>query len=469
MAKILIIALNRHRLPYPAAPIGAAMVVNALKKSHHDARLLDLGTALHVSTALRRTIRSFKPDVVGFSMRNLDSCVMTTPTTFLPYVRSVVDTVRGATTAPLMIGGAAFSLAPLEILDALELDWGIVGEGEIACVQLAEALVAGTSPAHISGVAGRQTGVTPRTTITDLDSLPGQDHSQIALKTYTRWGGFAGIQTRRGCNLTCSYCVYPHLEGRQMRLRSAESVVSEIAAIRDSGCRHFYFVDSAFNHPRDHAFAICEQLASADLDITWQAYVNPRGLDRGLARVMKASGCIGAELGLDTACETMIDSLGKNFDLAEIATASSALKAADIPFAAHLLFGAPKESWQTITDTVDFLDRHVDANAVFPSIGIRIYRNAPIWNHLVGEGLVDPTDSLISPNYYCSPELGTTPMQRLDEMSITRPTWSTPTDWDKPLLSLVMRILGLLQQRPIWKDVRGYGSRKPMIYGRKTA
>lgn len=151
MANILIIAVNRQRLPYPAAPIGAAMIVGALNKAQHKARLLDLGPAFHVRSALRRAIQNFSPDLIGFSMRNLDSCVMTAPDSFLPEVKKVVDAVRQATSVPMIIGGAAFSLAPLEILNALELEWGVVGEGERTCVALFERLLSGktrlTSPA----------------------------------------------------------------------------------------------------------------------------------------------------------------------------------------------------------------------------------------------------------------------------------------------------------------------------------
>lgn len=469
MANILIIAVNRQNLPYPAAPIGAAMVVGALKESGHNARLLDLGTSLSVRMALRRTIRSFRPDLIGFSMRNLDSCVMTTPTSFLPAVREVVDIVRRTTAVPLIIGGAAFSLAPLEILEALDLDWGVAGEGERACPALVNCLLEGSSPAGIPGVAGRLSGCTPGAGITDLDTLSGQDHAQISLKTYLRRGGFAGIQTRRGCSLTCSYCVYPHLEGRTMRLRSVPKVVEEIEAIRRSGCRHFYFVDSAFNHPRGHALAICEALAQAGVDMTWQAYINPRGVDDELARAMKASGCIGVELGVDAASEPMLISLGKNFSLDDIAGASDALCKAEIPFAAHLLFGGPGETWRTVTDTSRFLDSHVRANAVFPSLGIRVYRSTDIWRHCLEQGVLDAADPLLSPYYYCSPDLGPAPMAGIDELSVHRPTWSTPTDWTRRSLNMVMRLLGVFQQRPIWKNVRGYGSRKPLMLGRKSA
>ena len=466
MANILIIAVNRQRLPYPAAPIGAAMIVGALNKAQHNARLLDLGPALHVKSTLRRTIENFSPDLIGFSMRNLDSCIMTSPESFLPEIKKVVDIVRQATSVPLIIGGAAFSLAPLEILNALRLEWGVVGEGERTCVDLVERLLSGNNPADIPGVAGRHGEMRPRENILDLDALPKQAHRQIPLKTYVRWGGFAGIQTRRGCNLTCSYCVYPHLEGRRMRLRSAQSVVQEIADIRRSGCRHFYFVDSAFNHPREHALAICDALAQANLDITWQAYINPSGLDETLARSMKASGCVGAELGLDAASEPMLESMSKNFSLSEVAKASKALQKADIPFAAHLLFGGPGETWRTIRDSAEFLDQHVHANAIFPSIGIRVYRNTGVWKYCLDHGLLDAQNTLLEPFYFCSPDLGPAPVAGIDELSMHRPTWSTPTDWNKFSLNMVMKLLGLFQQRPIWKNVRGYGKRKPMIYGR---
>ena len=112
-----------------------------------------------------------------------------------------------------------------------------------------------------------------------LSELSPPAHDLCNYAAYVRRGGFVGVQTKRGCPFQCIYCVYPQLEGRRYRLRSPEAVVEEIenVAVR-SKVRHFFFVDSVFNDPREHALAICRELGRRRLPVRWSAYLQPGGL-----------------------------------------------------------------------------------------------------------------------------------------------------------------------------------------------
>jgi radical SAM superfamily enzyme YgiQ (UPF0313 family) len=458
MASILMIAINRERIPYPVTPIGAAMVTAALQDAGHQVRLLDLVFVFTVGAAIRKAIRNLRPDIVALSMRNLDNCIMCSPHFYLYEVAKVVDLIRKTADVPIIIGGPGFSLAPKAILDALNLQWGVVGEGEIAVVNLVEQLLAGNNPCNIQGIVTRKHAVAKAGTIPDLDILPFQDYRQLPLKAYVRCGSFAGVQTRRGCTLGCIYCVYPYLEGHKIRLRSPKAVVEEVSRIcQDTGCRHFYWADSAFNFPPDHAHAVCDELIKRELNITWQAYVNPIGMDGNLVQAMKVSGCVGLELGIDSASDPMLHSLRKGFSQETIAKASEAINRAGIPLAVHLLFGGPGETWTTIKETADFLDKHVPSNAVFANIGIRVFRNTPIWHKGLTEGWIDPGQSLLKPYFYCSPQLGKSTLKRLDNVALDRPAWTTPTDWYCRPMNIIQRIMGRFQVRPLWKNVAVYG------------
>jgi radical SAM superfamily enzyme YgiQ (UPF0313 family) len=80
-------------------------------------------------------------------------------------------------------------------------------------------------------------------------------------RRYEREGGTWPIQSKRGCPLTCSYCVYPLIEGRRPRLREAREAVDEIEQmLADVRPRAFEFVDSTFNVPARHAIELCEEI-----------------------------------------------------------------------------------------------------------------------------------------------------------------------------------------------------------------
>ena len=84
------------------------------------------------------------------------------------------------------------------------------------------------------------------------------------------------VQTRRGCSQDCAFCSTSMIEGRQLRWRSAESVVNWLASYRNHGFRDYYFVDNTFNVPLAYAKELCRKFIEARLDIDWWAQIYPR-------------------------------------------------------------------------------------------------------------------------------------------------------------------------------------------------
>ena len=142
-------------------------------------------------------------------------------------------------------------------------------------------------------------------------------------------------------------------------------------------CANFFFVDSVFNDPREHALAICRELGRRRLPVRWSAFCNPAGFDAELARAMKQAGCDAVEFGQDVASAKMLEALGKPFGQAETRIALQAARDAGLPFVIYLLFGGPGETWADVQDTQNFLNGCAPAHAVFATFGIRIYEGTP--------------------------------------------------------------------------------------------
>jgi radical SAM superfamily enzyme YgiQ (UPF0313 family) len=266
------------------------------------------------------------------------------------------------------------------------------------------------------------------------------------------------VQSKRGCPYGCIYCTYPALEGTAYRLRTPERVVDEleILARMREGC-YFFFTDSVFNTPREHALAVCRRMARRKVPARWMAYCNPVQFDEELARAMVEAGCVGVEFTLDAATEKMLRAMGKPFAPSDIRTALAATSKAGLPCAVYLLFGGPGETLDDMRECQGFLDSCATPNAVFAALGIRIYAGTPIQEIARREGVIAPDADLFEPAYYLSPALGSEPMKVLDEMARARPEWSTPTDWAKLTLRVVQRVVNRLGVRPQWRDVRNYG------------
>ena len=78
-------------------------------------------------------------------MRNIDDQNMADPRFLLPPVREVVATCRSLCDAPIVLGGAGYSIFPESALRYLGADMGIQGEGETAFPLLLERLARGAT------------------------------------------------------------------------------------------------------------------------------------------------------------------------------------------------------------------------------------------------------------------------------------------------------------------------------------
>ena len=460
--KLLIIAINQEKLPLAVAPIGAACIIRTLERHGHDVHFVDLCFASNLKRTLLSALKKSNPDIVGLAIRNLDNCSSTSQKTFYQTARRVIRTVREHSHATIIMGGGGASVLPQELARYLDVSYTFIGEGEESLPAFLRAYSGGTGFSDIPGLLYREENnwhLNPPDYGGDLDSYPLYAYERINHKKYFEHGGFLGYQTKRGCPFKCVYCNYRTLEGTRLRYRSPQLCVDDMERlVRETGLRDFFFTDGVFNWPPEHAVAICEEIIKRKLDIRWVAYCNPIGLDANVARAFKAAGCVGIELGVDAVTDKMLENMGKGFSRPDIQKTYQALVGAGIPFAVFLLFGGPEDSYQDMVETQQCLTEFGKANAVFASLGIRIYRDAPIYDIAIREGFITPETNLLNPVFYISSKLGEDAMDQLDRLARQEVTWSTPTDWNSFTVKSIQRILNRFRVIPSWKDIEAYGT-----------
>ncbi len=460
--KILIIAINQEKFPLAVAPIGAAGIVRILEHQGQDVHFVDLCFSGNLKRNLAGVLKKTDPDIVGLAIRNLDNCSSTTQKTFFQTARSVIQIVKEYSSATIIMGGGGASVLPQELAAYLHVPYTFIGEGEESLPAFLREYSGKKDFSKIPGLLYQEKEtwhMNPPDFSGNLDHYPLYAYERINHKKYFEHGGMIGYQTKRGCPFGCVYCNYRTLEGTRLRYRSPQLCVDDMEKlVRETGFRDFFFTDGVFNWPPDHAMKICEEIIRRNLQIRWIAYCNPAGLDDEMARVFKASGCVGIELGVDAVTDKMLENMGKGFTRQDIQKSYQALLRSGIPFAVFLLFGGPDESYPDMVETQKCLMEFGKANAVFASLGIRIYRDAPIYRIAIREGIITPQTNLLNPVFYISPKLGEDAMDRLDRLARQEVTWSTPTDWDSFTVKSVQRILNRFRVIPNWKDIEAYGT-----------
>ena len=134
--KVLLVATNREKSPYPVTPVGVLCVAGAARAAGHDVDFLDLGMVSDPEKALLRALGKNDYKAVGLGIRNLDNCWMFAPRLYFDEVRKVVDAVKSVYSGPLILGGTGFSVAPHGWMRRLSVDCGVIGEGERAFVEV---------------------------------------------------------------------------------------------------------------------------------------------------------------------------------------------------------------------------------------------------------------------------------------------------------------------------------------------
>src|SRR3979411_1300168 len=95
-ARVLLVSTNRERQPYPVVPNGLACVASALDAAGHKVRFLDLCFARDPASAAREAARSFRPDISGVSVRNIDNSDAIALRHYTPEARGILQALRAA-------------------------------------------------------------------------------------------------------------------------------------------------------------------------------------------------------------------------------------------------------------------------------------------------------------------------------------------------------------------------------------
>lgn len=423
--RVLLISANTERTNALPLSVGLNCVAVAARNAGHDVRFMDLMTEREAEQVLNLAIRSFHPEIIGISVRNIDDQVMDSPKFLLHRVKQVVRECRNAADVPIVLGGAGYSIFPEGVLDYLEVDMGIQGEGEIAFPILLDRIGKGLDLSGVPGLYLRGCGLQgERLFAENLDTLPLSDPHLWPPAVVENSDFWVPIQTRRGCSKGCSYCSTPAIEGRTVRLRRPELVLEEIERYVTAGYRMFHFVDNTFNIPSRHAGEICRKIVESDLGISWRCIIYPELIDRDLAGLLGMAGCREVSLGFESGSERMLRNMNKTFGLDAIRRTSGMLGDVGIRRTGFLLLGGPGETKETVEQSLAFADS-LDLDALKITIGIRIYPHTELAKIAVSEGLISKNDDLLMPKFYVVREIETWICDTVKSLMSSRPNWIT--------------------------------------------
>jgi magnesium-protoporphyrin IX monomethyl ester (oxidative) cyclase len=271
-----------------------------------------------------------------------------------------------------IVGGGHPSAVPEQMLQDLNIDFVVLGEGETTLRKLLENIELRKDICEIQGIAFRMNG---RIKINfkkkfeeNLDSLPFPYWDIFPLKKYFKINNphgspakntsFLPVITSRGCPFECIFCSIHNLWGRNYRTRSAENVLKELDyLVHRFGIKEILFEDDNLTLDKERAEEIFRGIIHRNLDILWSV---PNGvavqtLDDDVLESMKKSGCYSISLGIESGDEYVLKNIiRKPLTLFRVKSVLRKALALNLETSAFFVVGLPGENLTNLKNTFSF-------------------------------------------------------------------------------------------------------------------
>jgi len=178
---------------------------------------------------------------------------------------------------------------------------------------------------------------------------------------------YATMQTSRGCPAKCIYCTSPFFYGNDIRVKSAKNVLKEIRYLVGLGYKEIFFRDETFTAYKKRNMEICKAIIDEKIDVTWIANGRVDMIDLEAAKLMKQAGCHMLKFGVETGDDQMLLNLKKGATVEQAREAFRICHEVGLDTHAHMIFGGPGETNESVANTLKFIK---DIDPTTASFGI---------------------------------------------------------------------------------------------------
>lgn len=266
-----------------------------------------LGRFFSLENEIVRQLEDFRPDIVGFSVM----------TDSYRWALALAKIVKEKLAVPIIFGGIHPTCLPEATLSNPQVDLVCVGEGEHALTALATSWDEGGRLDDLPDIPGlwfKRDGQVVPTGVghlaDDLDSLPFAD-KQLFYDAMPVMKRHFNISTGRGCPHNCTFCCTPVVRdiykdvGRYWRRRSTENSLAELAEAKEKwNYRSVSFLDDIFTIDKKWLKEFLPQYKER-IGLPYFCLVHPATVDEETAELLRDSGCVNVELGVQTVNEEL--------------------------------------------------------------------------------------------------------------------------------------------------------------------
>ena len=446
--RVLIFSGSREIVHVMVPPIGEAYLASYLLSQGHEVMYIDLTLSNDFKNDVSKAINDFNPQLIGISIRNIDSTTYPGNLFFYLPLKNIVQYIKqiAEPEIPIILGGSGFSIFSEEILRDLNHDIGVIGDGEYVFAEILKRIENDDDPRKIErGICfidrNGEYHQRPPWRVENLDDLPIPareliDNDEYIYSMNKKGAIWGNIQTKRGCPRKCIYCSYRYIEGSMVRYRSPEKIAEELDfMVNNLGFKNIYFVDGVLNLNYKHLERICQEIIKHKLDFKWGANYDPNKEFIDLMPLMKESGVTHLDTGFESLSEEILKKIKGNRTPDDAILTSKKCFDLEIEQLIHVIVGGPGETLETVRASFNQLES-IDNfrgeiwegdNDVVIFVGMRIYPHTPLQLIAENDGVISKGQNLLKPKFYISPKIKEVELfQLVREYCEVNPRWFAP-------------------------------------------
>ena len=337
-------------------PLGICYLAGFLEKNGIDVGILD-------ADILDLTFEQSIEEIEKKSPKILMISILTT--TYDSVIKLSNKLKEKNPSLKIIVGGPHLATYPESTMKNKCFDVGVVGEAEYITLELVQHILKEENFQSMKGIVYLANDALvknpPGDIIQDLDELPipayhllpSMDLYHPQIHTY-KYQPVVPMITSRGCPYRCIFCDQG-VFGKRFRYISGKKVVDQMEELQKRyGIREVTFYDDVFTLNKERIYEMCDEIEKRKLKIAWNCSSRADHLDKNLLKRMKEAGCWMIGMGIESGNQEILDFIKKDVKLEKIREVTDWAHEAGIKIKAFFQIGHPKETEQTMEDTINF-------------------------------------------------------------------------------------------------------------------
>jgi len=394
----------------PLPPLGLCYIATALEEIGCEVVIVDNYVESLEDEELSRKIIGLNPDMVGFSVTAINVFSVG------PVSKLIKSEIHDVT---IICGGPHTTIMPSDVGKIDDVDYLVIGEGEITITELVNFIRhGGTKPESIKGIMYRDKDKSMkysggRPLLDNLDQLAVPNRKYLDLSKYMREGttkktNVMAVSSSRGCPFQCAFCSSSPYWDKRFRARSAVNVVDEIEQlVTEFGAEGIYFREDVFTLDKQRLKDFCEEMQRRNLHhIPWECETRVDTVNYKQLEMMKKSGCKSTWVGIESGSPRILKQIFKRITVEQVKTFFANCNSLEIDAGAHFMLGFPDETYEDIMQSVQ-LGKEIKPTRASYQIFVA-YPDSPLYRYVVENGMTRRkwgTIFEIVPKYFTPDEL----------------------------------------------------------------